>query len=71
MEDREVTSVIVDWFYDTENGEQFTKFTVGRNDVKAIRYHIPSGEGDKHFCDIEVENREYIRVFNINTISYK
>ena len=65
-----VKAIIIDWFYSIENGEEYTSMRVGSTGVKEIKYHIPMGEGDKHFCDVYYEDGSVIRKFNINSIEF-
>lgn len=39
--------------------------SIGENGLVKIKYHDPSGEGDKHYCDCYYENGTAIRVFDV------
>jgi hypothetical protein len=39
--------------------------TIGEGGLKQIKYHNPSGEGDKHYCDCYYEDGTVIRVFDV------
>ena len=47
------------------------RIAVGENHVTAIKYHIPRGEGDRHFVDVYFDNEGYARVFDISYIEFK
>lgn len=45
-------------------------YEVDINGVTKIFYHEPSGEGDKHYCDVEFLDKPSVRVFNINKVVF-
>ncbi len=67
----EVAELIVNWFATNENGEEFASYTTGHHRVMKIEYHEPRGGGDKHYCDVFMENGSVMREFNLNTIIFK
>lgn len=66
-----VKSVLYDWFYTLENGEEYQQAAVGRNGVVGIVYHAPVGEGDRHYCDVIKNDGTMYRIFNINNIAFE
>lgn len=68
--DRKVLSVVCDWFFSNDCGEEYRKYSVGEHGVTEIQYHKPQGDGDRHYCDIYLENGQIIRQFNINEIEF-
>lgn len=71
MNNKKVESIIYDWFYSTDIGEQYTVVTVDKNEVKNIEYHIPIREGDKHYCDVFLNDGSIFRKFNLNSVNFK
>ena len=66
-----VNKIIVDWFYTTgESGEEYVQYEVGKNNVLSIEYHEPKGEGDRHYCDVTMEDGIINREFNLNSIVF-
>ena len=68
---KKVKSIIFDWFYSTENGEEYCSRTVGKLGVNKIEYHPAMGEGDRHFCDVYHEDGSVIRKFNLNSVEFE
>ena len=71
MIDENVFRVVYDFAFTLEKGIEYNDAEVGKDKVKSITYHVPRGEGDRHFCDIYYVNGTKIRVFNINKIEWK
>lgn len=70
MDRKTVREVFVNWFYSTEIGEQYFVYRVEERGVKEIEYHAPMGEGDRHYCDITLEDGTRRREFNINSVVF-
>ncbi len=51
--------------------EDWDQANLEDEDVLNINEHLPMGEGDRYYCDIEYQNGETHRVFNMNKIVYK
>lgn len=58
------------WYATSEIGEDFCSATVGKDHVESINYHTPQGEGDRHFCDIQMDSGVQLRIFNINKVEF-
>ena len=43
----------------------------GQNHVSEIIYHVPCGDGDRHFVDIVLDDMTVERRFNIDAIVWK
>ena len=69
--DKKVKAIIFDWFYSTENGEQYCSSRVGKLGVSKIEYHPAMGDGDRHFCDVYYEEGSVIRKFNLNSVEFE
>ena len=59
-----------DWWYSQSLGEDYHTYTVGKEHVEQIAYHEPQGEGDKHFCDVQLDTGIQLRVFNLNKVEF-
>ena len=70
IKSKKVTSIIFNWFYSHENGEEYKEYIVGK-EVVSIEYHEPLGSGDAHYCDVLLEDGTIDRVFNINSIIFE
>lgn len=66
-----IKAIIFDWFYTTENGEEYCCCRVGEAGVTKIEYHPAMGEGDRHYCDVCYEDGSVIRKFNLNSIEFE
>ena len=64
-------TLVYDWFYTNEVGEEYQEYVVGEAGVKEIQYHTPLGEGDKHYCDVVFEDGLVRRIFNISSFVFK
>lgn len=60
------------WCYDMDNREIIKIvfsggdiLVLGDNGLNQIKYHHPTGEGDKHYCDCYYEDGTAIRVFDV------
>ncbi len=49
---------------------QMANYVVGLGNVTRIRYHEPQGEGDKHYCDVYI-NDEIIREFKLDHVVFE
>lgn len=69
-----IKTYIFNWFASPENGDEHQRATVGEkfsdSIVRSIHEHLPQGEGDKCYYDIELESGEKIRNFNPNTVLF-
>ena len=66
-----VKAILIDWFYSHENGEEYCSLRVGNLGVKGIEYHPCMAEGDKHYCDVYMEDGSVMRKFNVNSIEFE
>lgn len=57
-------------FFTNKEGKHFEVYEIGKNGVKLIFQHMPSGPGDVMFYDVEFEDSSMVRVFNPNQIFY-
>ena len=64
-----IVQLITDWFY-TPDGDGFDHYEVGKNEIKEIREHLPQGEGDRLWYDVEYENGNVKRLYNPNSVSF-
>ena len=68
---KKVNEIIVNWFYTTgETGSEYEIYKVGVSGVLSIEYHEPQGEGDKHYCDVYLQDGTVQREFNLNRITF-
>jgi len=44
--------------------------SVGFHHITKMEYHSPMGEGDKHFVDVYLKNKDMIRFFDILSIRF-
>ena len=65
-----IVRLVANWWYNTELGEDYEIFIVGRDGVTQILEHRPQGEGDKWFYDVYFEKEGTRRIFNPNSVSY-
>lgn len=70
LDGRKVETLVVDWHFSEENGEEYLKIEPGLNGVKEIRYYPPAVEGDRHHADVEFNDGSVCREFNINSVSF-
>lgn len=61
-----IKKIIVNWFYTTENGEEFTSYEVGKNGVFGIVDQRVAEDG----LLVVMANGTKIKEFNINHIEY-
>ena len=62
-----IKSIEFNWFFTQEDGEAYTKYSVGTNCIK-IEQHLPFAEGDRVFYDIYLEDGTILRTFNPNLV---
>lgn len=67
---RNVVSVITKWYATNENGEEYMRYHVGKDEVGRIDYHEPKGEGDHHYVDIHFNDGNMLREFRPTTIEF-
>jgi len=70
MSSKKVKGCNFNWYYSAENGEEFSSYCVDNKDVTSIDYHEPMGHGDKHYCDVYLEDGTMERVFNLNSVAF-
>lgn len=51
--------------------EQEVYYEVGQNGVVEIRYHVPEGDGDTHYCDIYTSDKIYYRLFRPDFVRFE
>ena len=68
MEKRYVVRVDYNWYFSSENGEEFSTAKVGQSGVTEIRYYSPQHECECHYCEVIFENGSLERIFNINRV---
>ena len=66
-----IERIEINWGFSNECGIEYESFEVGKFGVKEILYHQPTGEGDRHYCDIFSDDGTQVRVFNLNKIIKK
>ena len=67
---RTITGVTFNWRFSTENGEEFSSFTVGIGGVTEIEEHSSLDEGDRWFYNIHFENGTMQRIFYPNQVFF-
>lgn len=67
----EIISITYNWYYTTQEGEEYDKYEIGNKNVKKITEHKPQGEGDNWYCDVEFNDGKIITVTNLNKITRK
>ena len=60
---RKLKRVVVDWFYSTENGEEYTVFDVSSDTIDTILHY------DK-FVRVHYANNRIVDYYNINSVEY-
>ena len=74
-----VKSVQFNWFYTAEDGDGYEECEIGtvwgyketKKTVVEIKHHPPQRNGDRPYCDIEFDNGEIYRTYNINNIVFE
>ncbi len=67
-----IKTLIFNWFYTPENGEEYQKATVGKKFAESVVTEITAAfsEGEQAVYNIILENREQILVYLPNTVLY-
>jgi hypothetical protein len=68
---KRIRKIICNWFYTTENGEEYESYEVGHNEVVEIERHIPRNGLERDFCLVKLENGTEVIKFNVDSINFK
>lgn len=67
----EITEIHYNWYYTTNEGEDYTIIKLGERGVKKIIEHRPQGDGDNWYCEIEYTDGTLLTVANLNKVVSK
>ncbi len=69
---KQINKIIIDWFYDSENGEQYTLYQIGKKVGGDLVVSIWENEDymPTPCYIIEFENGKFIKSFNVSSVFY-
>ena len=65
-----IAKITFNWMYctDKDYGEEFDVREVGEKGVVKIHEHLPRGESDPHYCQVDFEDGRQERIMNLNMV---